>query len=148
MNTKKVAAVFIVIIAGIAFVWFGGFIPSGPEKALKKFETSYNERDMEGIIGILKPSEQLKFKLAMELLGGAAEFANMGDIFSDEMLSEAFAAEYEDDIKIEVVSEKYNDKRDSALVTVKVICGDAENVSEVPMVKISDEWYINEEILF
>lgn len=153
MNFKRIIAALLICINIFAFVGCGNATMSGPEKALKNFETSFNERDIDGIIEIFKPSQQAKIKLQLELSKGVANIAGglfgldgIGDLFSMDILSGAFGVAAEDYyITIEVISEEYNENSTEATVSAKIISGEAEEIQEFSMVKISDKWYIDED---
>lgn len=125
---------------------------SGPEKALKDFETAFNERDIDGIVKIFKPSDQSKIKLQLELTKGIANIAGdilgvggIGDLFSTDILSGVLGTAMEDYyINIEVISEEYNEDSSQAVVTVKITADGTEETEELNMIKISDKWYLGD----
>ncbi len=122
---------------------------SGPEKALKEFETAINERDMDGIIGIFKPSEQAKLKLQLALskltasiFGNIVGLGSLGDLFTDELMNAMLGVAMEDSYaEIRVLSEKYNENRTRATVKMEITMGETTEVDTIEMVKISDKWY-------
>lgn len=153
MKFKKIIVLFLSTICIIAFSGCDSLTLSGPEKALKNFETSFNERDIEGIIDVFKPSEQSKLKLQLELSKGVANIAGgvfgvdgIGDLFSTDILSGLFGIAAEDNyITIEVISEEYSEDNNSVVVSAKIIFGESEEICEIPMVKISGKWYLDED---
>lgn len=153
MSLRKIFVIFLIAICIITFAGCESTSLSGPEKALKNFETSFNERDIDGIIEIFKPSQQSKIKLQLELSKGVANIAGgifgidgIGDLLSTDVLSGVFGIAAEDYyITIEVISEEYSEDNSSVVVTTKIISEGTEEISEIPMVKISNKWYIDEE---
>lgn len=124
---------------------------SGPEKALEEFEKAFNERDLDGIVKIFKPSQQSEIKLQMKLAQGFAGVAGslfglggIGDLFSDDVLSGVFGVALEDYyVDIQVIDESYNQNGNKATVTVKIVSETEEETDTFEMVKISDTWYLD-----
>ena len=128
---------------------------SGPEKALEEFEKAFNERDMDGVVKIFKPSQQSEIRLQMKLAQGVAGVAGslfglggISDLFSDDVISGLFGVALEDYyIDIQVIDEVYNEKGNKATVTVKIISEDEEETDTLEMIEISDVWYLDMDAL-
>lgn len=150
---KKCGVSFIILLCAIMLFSGCSFQKlSGPEKALKDFEAAFNERDIDGIVKIFKPSDQAKIKLQLELTKGIANIAGgffgiggIGDLFSTDLLSGVLGMAMEDYyIDIEVISEEYNEDSTQAVVTVKITTNDTEETDELNMIKISGKWYLGD----
>lgn len=122
---------------------------SGPVKALMDFEAAFNERDLDGIINIFKPDQQslmrFQFKLTEGLSGMLGDFSGL---LSEDMLGGVFGmmlGEYY--IDIDVLSEEFNEDETRATLTVVFDFGDTEEEDTFEMVKISDKWYADIDIV-
>ncbi len=127
---------------------------SGPEKALNTFEKAFNERDLDGIVKIFKPSQQAEIKLQLKLAQGFAGIAGniaglngLEGLFTEDIIAGFFGVALEDYyIDIQIISEKYNENKTQAIVTIKIITEKSEETDTFKMVKISNVWYFDEDI--
>ena len=150
---KRISVLFVLLLCLIISFSSCSFEQlSGPEKALKDFESAFNNRDVDGIVKIFNPSDQANLKLQLELAKGVANIAGgffgvdgIGDLFSTDLLSGVLGTAMEDCyLDLEVISEEYNEDATKAVVTVKMKMEDSENTEKLNMVKISNKWYLSD----
>lgn len=128
---------------------------TGPEKTIAQLEEAYNERNVEGLIEIYKPDQQAKIKeriasakLLGAIIGNLTDFDVLQDIISEEtifnILGSAMGEEY---VELRVIKEEYNEDNTKATVTVEIDNGDKKKTETVEMIKISDKWYLSQDIV-
>lgn len=143
---KKVATVAVLIsIVGVSGTLIYQANVSSPEKTLEKFEDSYNDQNVDGMIDCLEPDAQTAYGGVMAVLSGLTGFDEQDII--EGIVGTVQSLDYDNILSLDIIIHQIDyPTKTTAQVNAVMVFGEGteqewENVV-ISMVKVKDKWYM------